>query len=41
MSIITVGGIKGGSGKTTAAINITISLSNLSKDVLLGFVKEI
>lgn len=35
MSIITVGGIKGGSGKTTAAINITISLSNLSKDVLL------
>lgn len=35
MSIITVGGIKGGSGKTTTAINITIALSNLSNDVLL------
>jgi len=35
MSIITVGGIKGGSGKTTTAVNITISLSNISGDVLL------
>ena len=35
MSIITVGGIKGGSGKTTTAVNITISLSKLSGDVLL------
>lgn len=35
MSIITVGGIKGGSGKTTTAVNITISLSNISRDVLL------
>ena len=35
MSILTVGGIKGGSGKTTTAVNITISLSKLSGDVLL------
>jgi chromosome partitioning protein len=35
MSIITVGGIKGGSGKSTTAINITIALSNISEDVLL------
>jgi len=35
MSIITVGGIKGGSGKTTTAVNITISLSNISGDILL------
>jgi len=35
MSIITVGGIKGGSGKTTTAVNITISLSKISGDVLL------
>lgn len=35
MAIITVGGIKGGSGKTTTAINITISLLHLAKDVLL------
>jgi len=35
MSILTVGGIKGGSGKTTTAVNITISLSKISGDVLL------
>jgi len=33
--IITVGGIKGGSGKTTIATNLTVWLSKLGKDVLL------
>lgn len=33
--IITVGGIKGGSGKTTIATNLTVYLSRLGKDVLL------
>lgn len=35
MSIITVGGIKGGSGKTTIAVNITIELSKINNDILL------
>lgn len=35
MSIITIGGIKGGSGKTTIAVNITIELSKINNDVLL------
>lgn len=33
--VITVGGIKGGSGKTTVATNLVIYLSLLGKDVLL------
>lgn len=33
--IYTVGGIKGGSGKTTVATNLTVWLANLGRDVLL------
>ncbi len=33
--IIVCGGIKGGSGKTTVATNLTIMLANASRDVLL------
>ena len=33
--IITVGGIKGGSGKTTVATNIAVMRANASRDVLL------
>ena len=33
--IIVVGGIKGGSGKTTLATNLTVLRSDKSKDVLL------
>lgn len=33
--IITVGGIKGGTGKTTIAVNLGIALALASKDVLL------
>lgn len=33
--IITVGGIKGGTGKTTIAVNLAIELAKANKDVLL------
>lgn len=33
--VITVGGIKGGSGKTTIATNLVVYLSGIGKDVLL------
>ena len=33
--IYTIGGIKGGSGKTTVACNLTVMLSNAGRDVLL------
>jgi chromosome partitioning protein len=35
MAIITVGGIKGGSGKTTVATNLTVMLAAEGRDVLL------
>jgi chromosome partitioning protein len=35
MAIITVGGIKGGSGKTTVATNLTVMLAADGRDVLL------
>ena len=33
--IYTIGGIKGGSGKTTVATNLTVWLSSQGRDVLL------
>ena len=33
--IITVGGIKGGTGKTTIAVNLAIELTKAHQDVLL------
>ena len=35
MAIYTVGGIKGGSGKTTVATNLTVMLAAEGRDVLL------
>jgi chromosome partitioning protein len=39
--IITVGGIKGGTGKTTIATNLTVWLSQQGADVLLGVVNTV